>query len=58
MKEESPESGGEMEARVTEIAMGDWTKRALKRVGEDWIKSRSRLKKLETADRECIVKDR
>ena len=31
-----PESGGEMEARKIEIAMGDCSKRGLERVGEEW----------------------
>ena len=33
-----PESGGEMEARKTEIAMGDCIKSDYERVGEEWKK--------------------
>ena len=33
-----PERGWEMEARKTEIAMGDCNKSDLERVGEEWKK--------------------
>ena len=34
--EKLTESGGKMEARKTEIAMGDGIKRDLESVGEEW----------------------
>ena len=39
-----------MQARKTEIAMGDCIKRDLEKVGEEW--DNDRMKELETADRE------
>ena len=35
-----PESGGEMESRKTEIAMGDCIKTDIERVGEEWKNDR------------------